>query len=253
MSTRIMAVTNQKGGVAKTTTTVNVAACAAEMGRRVLVVDLDPQDANATRWMTTSAPALGVWQVLAEEASVRQAVVPSAIEGVDVLAASAAMSSVERLAGSQPGMEMVLGQALRKVRGYDLVLIDCPPALGLLTVSGLVAAREVVIPVTLDVLALAGVAQLLRSIEQTTQRLNPGLEVAAVVPCRVAPREIITREVLAALIEQFGAKVTPSVRRAAVATHSPGHHQALTTYAPTAGVTQDYRAVTAALLREGEK
>lgn len=247
-----MAITNQKGGVAKTTTAVNVAACAAELGRSVLVVDADPQ-ASATTWLTRQAPQRTVWHVLAEESSVAQAVVPSTVAGVDLLGAEHQMHTVERVAGSQAGMDRVLALALAEVSSYDLVLIDCPGTLDLLTVSALVAADEVVIPVQLDVLSLAGVAQLMTTIDQATRRLNPTLAITAVVPCRVAPRQSLSREVLAALTEEFGDKVTHTVRESVRAREAVGHHQALTTYAPTAPVTQDYRAVTAALLNKGEK
>ena len=251
MTTMTMAFANQKGGVAKTTTVVNVAACMAESGRKVLVVDLDPQT-SATSWLSTQAPTLSAWDVLAEESGVAEAVVATVVEGVDLLGADEKMFGVERAAGSQPGMEMVLAGALREVGGYDVVLIDCPPALGLLTVSALVAAQHVVIPVTMDTLGLGGVAQLVRNIERVTTRLNPALSIAAIVPCLFQGQQVIDREVLAALVEEFGDKVTHPVRKAACAKESPGNHQALTTYAPTHGVTADYRAVTAALISQGE-
>ena len=251
MTTMTMAFANQKGGVAKTTTVVNVAACMAESGRSVLVVDLDPQT-SATSWLTTEPPTLSAWDVLAEEAGVAQAVVATVVEGVELLGADHKMFGVERAAGSQAGMETVLAAALRQVGGYDAVLIDCPPALGLLTVSALVAAQHVVIPVTMDTLGLGGVAQLVRSIEQVTTRLNPALSIAAIVPCLYQGQQVIDREVLAALVEEFGDKVTHTVRKAACAKEAPGNHQALTTYAPTHAVTADYRAVTAALISQGE-
>ena len=252
MSTKILAITNQKGGVAKTTTAVNVAACAAETGRRVLVVDADPQ-ASATSWLTEEPPQHTLWNVFEEVVDVAGAAVPSVVAGVDVLGAEHQMHMLERLAGKEVGMETMLAIALREVSGYDLVLIDCPGTLDLLTVMALVAAQQVVIPVVLDVLSLAGVDQLMTTIDQATRRLNPSLVVGAVVPVRYRPRQVLAREVLAELVEQFGDKVTAPVRESVRAQEAAGHRQTLTTYAPTAPVTDDYRAVTSALLKEGEK
>ena len=252
MDPRVIAVSNQKGGVAKTTTVVNVAACAAETGLKVLVIDLDPQDASATSWLTLEAPKLGTWDVLAETHSINDVVAATTAPGVDLVASSADLYAIERLAAGTPGLDTVLATAITHLDGYDLVLIDSPPALGLLTASALIAAGEVVVPVTPDALALTGVAQLMTNIARVTQRLNPALRLSAIIPCRVPARQSLAHEALAALVEEFGDKVTSTVRRAARAEEAPGHHQALTTYAPTAAVTADYRAVTATLLNEGE-
>lgn len=251
MATRTLAFANQKGGVGKTTTCVSVAACAGAMGRRVLVVDMDPQ-ANTTDWLTTDAAASGVLEVLTEEATIADVAVATTATGVDLVAAGPGLIGAERTLGGQPGIDHILAKALRATDGYDLVMLDCPPTLGLLTISSLVAATEVVVPVTMSGLSLSGVAQLLATIEMVTARLNDGLRLGAVVPCDYVARENLSREVLAALHEQFPDKVTPTVRRSVRATEAPGHHQPLNIYAPTEGVTRDYQAVTEALLTQGD-
>lgn len=252
MTTRTLAIASQKGGVGKTTTCVSVAACAGAAGRRVLVVDVDPQ-ANTSDWLTTAAAPVGVLEVLTGEATIADAAVATTATGVDLVAAGPGLIGAERALGGQPGIEAILAGALRAAGGYDLVMLDCPPTLGLLTVSALVAASEVVVPVTMSGLSLSGLAQLMATVDLVDTRLNPGLHLSAVVPCQYVANENLSREVLAVLVEQFGAKVTPTVRRSVRATEAPGHHQPLNVYAPTEGVTQDYQAVTDALLTEGEK
>jgi len=254
VATRSIAVANQKGGVGKTTSTVSIAACAAETGRRVLVVDLDPQ-ASASRWLGVDAEQGSVLDVLAGDATAREVLRPSTVERVDVIPASISLVSVERALGGQPGAEMVLSRALADITGdYDLVLLDCPPTLGLLAVSALVAAGEVLVPVGIGSMELDGVADLLRSVQLVADRLSPGLAVTAVLPCQYVPRQNLSRDVLEALTKRFGPDVVlPSVRSSVRMAEAPSAREPITTYAPRSPVAEDYRAATTALLKRGAR
>jgi len=254
VATRSIAVANQKGGVGKTTSTVSIAACAAERGRRVLVVDLDPQ-ASASRWLGVDAEQGSVLDVLAGDATAREVLRPSTVERVDVIPASISLVGVERALGGQPGAEMVLSRALADVTSdYDLVLLDCPPTLGLLAVSALVAAGEVLVPVGIGSMELDGVADLLRSVQLVAERLSPGLAVTAVLPSGYNHRQKLSQDVLEALVERFGADVVlPPVRSSVRMAEAPSAREPITTYAPRSPVAEDYRLATTALLEQGAR
>ncbi len=254
MATRSIAVANQKGGVGKTTSTVSIAACAAEAGRRVLVVDLDPQ-ASATRWLGATDELGSVLDVLAGDAKAREVVVPSTVQHIDVIPASINLVSVERALGGQPGAEMVLARALEDIAGdYDLLLLDCPPTLGLLAVSALVAAGEVLVPVGMGSMELDGVADLLRSVQLVAERLRPGLAVTAVLPSGFDRRQKLSQDVLAALTQRFGTDVVlPPIRTSVRMAEAPSAREPITSYAPRSAVAEDYRAATTALLTQGDR
>jgi len=248
--TRRLAVVNQKGGAGKTTTAVTVAACAAENGRTSLVIDLDPQG-SATKWLGATSSAGSVMDILTGDADITGTAVPSVVAGVDVVPGGEALLAAERALGGQPGAETVLAAAVAKATDYDLVLLDCPPSLGILTVSALVAADEVLIPVTMGAMELDGVANLLRTVELVTARLNPGLRITAVLPVKYDERQNLSRDVLAALTKRFGDAVLPPIRSSVRVGEAPSAQEPLTVYAPREKVTDDYRAVTRALLDQG--
>lgn len=255
---RRIAFANQKGGVGKTTSAVNIAACAAEAGQRVVLVDLDPQ-ASATRWLGADTDAGDLLDVLEGSATLADVLTTSVVEGLRVVPASIALTAAEKVLTGQPGAEMVLrsavdrmlGEDLERVGPVDVVLFDCPPTLGLLAVSALVAAGEVVVPVGIGSMELDGVADLLRTVELVAQRLNDGLHVSAVVPVAYQARQRLSQDVLASLSARFGDAVLPPVRQSVRVREAPSAREPLTTYAPTEPVTDDYRAVTTALLQRG--
>jgi chromosome partitioning protein len=207
--TRVVAVTNQKGGVGKTTTAINLAACLSEAGIPVLLLDLDPQaNASAGLGMRGREARLSTYGVLSGDATVAEAVVPTAVEGLDLLPACADLAgAVAELVDVDEG-EFVLARALEgRLAPYRFVFIDCPPSLGVLTVNALAAAREVLIPVQAEYYALEGLAQLLDTVALVRERLNPDLQILGVLLTMLDGRTRIAREVAAEVREHLPAHV----------------------------------------------
>ncbi len=179
---KIIAVSNQKGGVGKTTTAVNLSACLAEAGRRVLLVDCDPQG-NASSGLGRPGEAeKSIYQVLIDQLDPSQAIVESCCPGLFVLPASIELAGAEIELVGLPGRENMLKGALAGVsQGYDYVLIDCPPSLGLLTLNAMTAAHSVLVPIQCEYYALEGVGQLMNTLNLVRRRMNPGLQVEGVL------------------------------------------------------------------------
>ena len=206
---RIIAVVNQKGGVGKTTTSVNLAASLAEQGKRVLLVDLDPQG-NATTGSGVDKKTITrtVYQVLlglGEVASIRTT---SESGKYDLLPANRELAGAEVELVELPNREGRLKAALAVVEGdYDFVLLDCPPSLSLLTINGLVAAREVLIPMQCEYYALEGLSDLVGTIKRVRSNLNPVLEIGGLLRTMFDPRNTLSQQVSAQLEQHFGDKV----------------------------------------------
>lgn len=211
---RTIAMVNQKGGVGKTTSAINLGAALAEYGRRVLMVDFDPQGALSAG-LGTSPHDLEttVYNVMMErEVQARDAIVSTHVEGVDLLPANIDLSAAEVQLVNEVAREQVLDRALRQVRDdYDVIIIDCQPSLGLLTVNALTAAHGVVIPLVAEFFALRAVALLVDTIEKVQDRLNPDLEVDGVVVTMVDLRTLHSKEVISRIVEAFGEKVFETV------------------------------------------
>jgi chromosome partitioning protein len=206
---RVLAVTNQKGGVGKTTTTINLAASLVSAARRVLLVDLDPQG-NATMGSGIDKRALRttVYQVLLGETAIAAVRVRSQSGGFDVIPANRELAGAEVEMVDLADREIRLKNALREIQDeYDFVLIDCPPALNLLTVNGLCAANAVMIPMQCEYYALEGLSDLVQTIKKVRVSLNPTLEIEGLLRTMYDPRNMLAQQVSDQLQQHFGDKV----------------------------------------------
>jgi len=210
---KIFCIANQKGGVGKTTTTVNLAASLAKIGQRVLMVDLDPQG-NATMGsgVDKRAMALSVYDVLLESASVAEAAVTSETCGYQVLGANRELAGAEVELVEVERREKRLKTALAEVQGdYDFILIDCPPSLSMLTLNGLCAANGVIVPMQCEYFALEGLTDLVNSIKQVHANLNPDLQIIGLLRVMFDPRITLQQQVSDQLKTHFGDKVFDTV------------------------------------------
>ncbi|MFJ3958455.1 ParA family protein [Arthrobacter sp. NPDC090010] len=252
---RIIAMVNQKGGVGKTTSTINLAAALAEFGRRVLLVDFDPQGALSAGFGTNPHELdVTVYNVLMDrKVDVRDAIQPTGVEGVDLLPANIDLSAAEVQLVNEVAREQVLASALRKVEDdYDVVLIDCQPSLGLLTVNALTAAHGVIIPLICEFFALRAVALLVETIEKVQDRLNPRLTVDGVLATMYDARTLHSREVINRLVEAFGDKVFETViKRTIKFADATVAAEPITQYASNHPGAEAYRQLAKELIERG--
>jgi chromosome partitioning protein len=241
---RVIAIANQKGGVGKTTTAVNLGAALAEAGFRLLVVDLDPQG-NATTGLGLNPRDVtgSVYDVILSNMALEDCVEPTSLKNLFVAPATIDLAGAEIELVAQMSRELRLRRAIDAVRDhYDLVLIDCPPSLGLLTVNGLAAADDVIVPIQCEYYALEGLGQLLRNVSLVHGNLNPNLEVRGIVLTMYDARTKLADQVEAEVREYFGPKVYKTVvPRTVRLSEAPSFGQPIIVFDSTSRGAKAYR------------
>ncbi len=241
---RVIAVANQKGGVGKTTTAVNVAAALADSGHQVLLIDLDPQgNASQALGLTRGAAEVDVYDVLVDGRAVQDAIVSTRVPGVDCVPASVDLAGAEVELVALEGRETRLRDALRASElGDKIVLIDCPPSLGLLTVNALAAANELFVPIQAEFYALDGVGQLIRTMELVRSSLNPDLQIGLVVLTMVGVANNSQSQIEDEVSAYFGGRLARTrVPRDPTANAAPALGLTVLNFAPSSPAASAYR------------
>jgi chromosome partitioning protein len=242
---RVIAVANQKGGVGKTTSTINLGATLAEYGRRVLLVDFDPQGALSV--------GLGIHPhqlehtihnlLIGNAAKIHDVILETRVSGMDLLPSNIDLSAAEVQLVTEVGREHALARAIRPVlNDYDMILIDCQPSLGLLTINALACAHSVLIPLECEYFSLRGVALLIDTIDKVRDRLNPALEISGILATMYDPRTLHTREVRDRVLEAFGDLVfDATINRTVRFPETTVAGEPITTWASSSPGAQAYR------------
>jgi len=244
---KVIAMCNQKGGVGKTTSTINLGAALAEYGRRVLLVDMDPQGAlSAGLGVPHYELEKTVHNLLIEpRVSIDDVLISSRVKNMDLVPSNIDLSAAEIQLVNEVGREQTLARALHPVLDrYDYVLIDCQPSLGLLTVNGLSCSDGVVIPTECEFFSLRGLALLTDTVDKVRDRLNPKLEISGILLTRYDPRTVNAREVMARVVERFGDLVFDTViTRTVRFPETSVAGEPITTWAPKSGGAMAYRSL----------
>ena len=241
----IISMCNQKGGVGKTTSTINMGACLAEYGRKVLLVDLDPQGAlSAGLGLTHDDIEDTIYDVMLDShTSIHSAIQHTGVPGLDLVPANIDLSAAEIQMVNEVGREHTLARALRPVRrDYDFIIIDCQPSLGLLTVNALACSQGVIIPMECEFFSLRGLALLTDTVEKVSDRINFDLEVMGILVTMFDRRTKHAREVMSRVVDYFGDKVFDTViTRTVRFPETSVAGEPITTWAPSSPATQQYR------------
>lgn len=244
---RVLALCNQKGGVGKTTTTINLGAALAEYGRRVLLVDFDPQGALSVGLGVNPYDLdLTLYNLLMQrDVTLGDVLIKTNVAGLEVVPSNIDLSAAEVQLVNEVAREQSLARALRPaMNDYDFILIDCQPSLGLLTINALTAAHGVIVPLECEFFSLRGLAMLIDTVEKVKDRLNPGLELEGILATMYDARTVHSRQVLNRVVEAFGDKVYETViSRTVKFPETTVAGEPITTWAPGSGGAKSYRGL----------
>lgn len=252
--TKILAIANQKGGVGKTTTSVNLSAALAELGKKVLLVDTDPQG-NATSGVGVDKNNVenSVYDMLVEDVNINKCVLETAVENLYIIPANIALAGAEIELVSAMSREVRLKYAFKELEtDFDYIIIDCPPSLGLLTINSFTAANGIVIPVQCEYYALEGLSQLLNTIRLVQRHLNQSLEIEGVLLTMLDARTNLGNDVIAEVKEHFGEKVYDTIiPRNVRLSEAPSHGQPISVYDARSTGAKTYKSLAEEVVRHG--
>ena len=250
---QIIAIANQKGGVGKTTTSINLCAALAVSGKSVLLIDLDPQ-ANATSGLSIEPKKITIYECLIERKFLDNVISPTCIHGLDVVASKGDLVGAEIELSNFPDRHSVLKNVLDGVQNYDFVIIDCPPAFGLLTINALVAASGLIIPVQCEYYAMEGLGRLLGNVERIREAFNPDLGIQGIVLTMYDSRINLSRQVQVEIRGFFADKVFQTVipRNVALA-EAPSHGKPVLSYNAASSGAKAYLDLAKEILSNGKK
>lgn len=246
---KILAITNGKGGSAKTSTAVSLAACLVEKKKKVLLIDLDPQ-LSATLWLRLPTDHKGLYETFVDNRSISDIIFKTSIEGLDAIPGSPWLISADKALAGELGAETILRTKLSELeKKWDYVLLDTAPSTGILSLNALCASDGVLIPVEARIMAIQGLASILRTIKTVQERLNPNLKIEGILPCRVDKRTRLSKEIIHDLRSRFNGTIFKSeIRENVRLSEAPSFGVPITLYDSKSHGAEDYRALAKELI-----